>query len=341
MAIAARGSELFASSGQAQVLVAGSSGSATTEIEVLSERLDTGTGLVTKSFLPPHRNVNPLGGGNMAVSGPDLFQADTTLRPTIDEFNISTGALVRMLPVGQIPEFLAVGGPDLFVSNGSAETYISVFNIATGKHKDLIPPVPLSAPMAVRWPYLYASDGQGGVEAYNVSTGALGRHFDGANTVGNLALSGSYLFASVATGGTHGWSAQVLESDIATGQLVKVLQAPSGFPLALIASGNTLVLAESSATAATTGGLVCGFDTLTGKISWVLKAHFDLVDMPRNWVRLALSGSDVLVDNAWYTTGHVPYGSITEVNAKTGAQVRVISGARTAPMATTSARSDP
>ena len=261
----------------------------------------------------------------LAVAGPDVFVADAGYN-SVTELDAKTGAFVRQLdgPFDQ-PDAMAVAGADLFVANNGTYVGNSVteVDIATGATVRVIsgPAYHFDFPQAVA-----ASGGKlfvvnegggyrenGSVTELDTSTGALVRVITGArygfDAPDALALAGGRLFVADQVATT------VTELDASTGRFVRSMPGP-GDSTAMGATGDDILVASWYTGTGENGGTLTELDTSTGAQVMDLSASRYRFRSPS---AVAVVGQDVFVANQ-------QGASVTEVDAKSGALVRVISG---------------
>jgi DNA-binding beta-propeller fold protein YncE len=230
---------------------------------------------------------NPFGSG----FGGRGFTAPKAVGGAVAELRASSGATVRVLkgPAYPSPERLALAGTDLFVLN-------------------------------------FPAPGKGSVAELDTGSGALVRVLstsrDGFIGPVAMAVDQGRLFVLDADGdrGAGG----VLEFSVSTGALVRAFGGP-GYkfypPLAMVADGPHLFVAGTGGLLG--GGAVTEVDAARGHLLKVISGQRYNFGSP---TAIALDGPDLFVVDRALSVGPPKPGSLTEVNASTGALVRVLSG---------------
>lgn len=253
----------------------------------------------------------------LAIDGPDLF---VTGEGSLTELDASTGEPIRVMfrrPYDfDQPDALAIVGDDLFVAEDADEKGLNrldvvELNVSTGALVRTVPAWSGRAPVPL--------------ESANV-IGALG-----------LALYGADLFISEASFQVFphpgakprepsqppgGW---IERFDTSSGALSSFAPGRDQYPALTVAAGKLFV---ATVDAATLSGddRVLELDASTGKQIEALGAAGYRWSYPDNFV---VSGPDVFVVNRGDLASHAS-GSITELDAASGAVVRTISGRRCA-----------
>jgi len=135
---------------------------------------DAGTGHTINASLIKEGLSAPVG---LAISGADLFVANSGPPHTVGEYDATTGNLIKAI-TGLSPQGLAISGTDLFVANsGNA---VDVYNTMTGATASLIT-TGLDNPtsLAISGNNLYVlNDGPSPtVRKYNATTGVINTEF--------------------------------------------------------------------------------------------------------------------------------------------------------------------
>jgi PQQ-like domain len=144
-----------------------------------------------------------------------------------------------------------------------------------------------------------------------------------------MALSGGHLFVANDTDSPDASSGSLTEVDASTGALVRVVSGPVyqfNGPFAMVVSGHDLFVANAF------GGYHHGFgfgsltevDASTGALGRVISAPAYKIGFNGLVGGLVVSGQDLFVASSG--GGYHGQGSLTELDAATGALVRVISG---------------
>jgi hypothetical protein len=243
---------------------------------------------------------------SMALDGVDLFVSNAgsagyggrTERSFLTEVNAVTGAQVRVISGPEYrfddPSELLVAGQDLFILS------VGGFGVS------------------------------GTITEVKASTGALVRVLamsaDGFSEPVAMALSGDNLFVADPAGATGEGS--VMEVDTSTGSLVRVIsgrQYDFYGPLQMAVVGHDLFVAETPGLggASCISGCITELDTETGVLVRVISGATYKLGTPRG---VAVNGSDLFLTEERDRSGLAGPSSVTEVNATTGALVRVISG---------------
>jgi hypothetical protein len=229
---------------------------------------------------------------------------------------------------------MAVVGADLFVSNalptspGGVGDSVTEINISTGALVRVIsaPAYGFDNPdvMAVHGTDLFVANGLGAsVTELNASTGALVRVIYGFNYPVDMALAGDDLFVLSNQGDS------VTEVNASTGALVKVISSSAYqlvAPRVMAVSRDDLFVAHLTEDG--DANAVTEINVATGALVRILSGPAYKFSDPSSMVAV---GGDLFVAN--YTGYRSPLlnaagDSVTEVNASTGALVKVISAPR-------------
>jgi hypothetical protein len=222
--------------------------------------------------------------------------------PQLTEINPSTGALTRVLRGAgykfDLPGALAASGRDVYVADIQSASITEV-NAGTGRLVRVI---------------------------------KLGSAAEIAPTA--LAVSGNYLLVGAARNNRSA-SGSLSEIDMATGRTLRTISGKRykfGVPFSMATDGPDLFvdsLPEDSNTSKPAGSVLTEVDIASGKLVRVISgSHIgqavDVVaDGPYIFV---VSQGSLLVGGS--SVGGGPAGSLAQIDARTGAVVRVISGAR-------------
>jgi outer membrane protein assembly factor BamB len=123
--------------------------------------------------------------------------------------------------------------------------------------------------------------------------------------------------------GPHG-AGGILEFAVPSGKLVRVVQGPSyqlGTPLGIATDGSDLFVASMGALFS--GGALTEVNASTGALVRVISGREYEFGSP---VGVAAYGADLFVADRSLAPGPIGLGTVTEVDAATGALVRVLSG---------------
>jgi hypothetical protein len=238
----------------------------------------------------------------LTLDGPDLFVVSHAGGPSGDglvtELNASTGALVRVLdaPAYQFgnPTAIVADGPNLFVAS-----------LRYGTSPDA-----------------------GVVTELNASTGALVRVLSAPEDYIlqplAMTLQGGHLFIASNTDSGNG-VVPITEVNATTGALMKVLWATTYDYTAMVTDGGDIFVAGQQGYGPSA---VVELNASTGSLVRVMSAAADQFDAPDG---LLVDRTYLFVSNSTtvsYSNGDAgaSAGSLTELDASTGALVRVISG---------------
>jgi hypothetical protein len=244
------------------------------------------------------------------------------------------------------PDALAVDGQDLFVADGGGNgsfgsggsgSALSELNLSTGALARTIsgPAFQFSGPRGLvragRDLFVLSVGGfgaPGGITEVDASSGALVRVLNPAkdNFVGPLAmaLDGPDLFVLDIQG--PGGGGALVEFDTSSGALVRVIHGARFDmfgPLAVVADGPNLFVAGTGSLGE--DGALTEVNAATGTLVRVITGKAYDFGSP---VGIATNGPDLFVADRSIGTGPIEANSVTEVNAPTGALVRVLAGAR-------------
>lgn len=271
---------------------------------------------------------------DIAVSGVDAFVTNSG-GGSVTEFNIVTGALVRVLKAKAYkfgePSMIVIDGGDAFVAADDTST-VTEFNVATGALVRVVGGKPygfLITSLAVDGPDIFATNFGGGLTAvpasvteFSAATGALVRVLGatsyGLNWSNSIAISGANGFiVNTNAGGAPNAPAQpVTEFNVRTGAFEKFLKPTSygfGEAGAVVARGPDVFISGAEAIVevnATTGAVVHTMHPKTFKGG----------ELP------ALGGHYLLISGGGID-------SIAEFNVTTGALVRTITTKHALPSA--------
>jgi hypothetical protein len=265
--------------------------------------------------------------GPAVTNGADYWVGNTN-GSSISEFNIKTGAFIRLIsgaavaPLvkqsqGQIfdPAAFALVGNDLWVLNGASDigeisdtTGVLIRTVSGAQYGFESP-----SQMILVGSTLVVGNGGGSLIEISDTTGALIRTVSDQDSVGDivdgLASDGTNVFATF-SGSTTG---SLVEFNVATGALVQSFDTAAGDPQSVVAANGDVWV---DADVYPQPGYVLEFNATSGALLHTIQGpSYDFTD-PYDMVT---NGVDIWVGQL--------LSSMTEFSATTGALVRVLSGA--------------
>jgi hypothetical protein len=313
--------------------------------------------------------------GPMVLDSDDLFVANggganSDSGGSVTEVNASTGALVKVITGSAYqfhdPDAMVLDGDNLFVANGDGANSdsggsVTEVNASTGALVKVItgPAYRFDSPdaMVLDGDDLFVADngypnpngngnGPGSLTELNASTGKLVRVIAGSRyqfyDPEEMVFARDDLFV-LDNGDPNGAGliqGSVTELNASTGRLLRVISGPLyqfGGPAAMVLDGddlfvanwdNSLIVGPGNPKGTSNGqGSVTELNASTGALVRVVSAPAYRLDGPGAMVLagddlvLANDGNSFMIGNAGNASGN----SLTELNASTGALVRVVS----------------